>query len=92
MSNDLRVWTDGYDTVIAADPEHATKVWEVTIGKPRSSHRGVGEWCEVPAGIPIAIRVGLVLGGREFEETVVTKTAEEWAEVYGAGFLCSTEA
>lgn len=91
MSKELRVWTDGYDTVIAADPEHATKVWEATIGELRSSHRGVGEWRAVPAEVPIAIRVDLVLGGREFGEVLMTKTAEEWAKVYGAGFLCSTE-
>jgi hypothetical protein len=89
---DLRMYCDGADTVIATSPEHATRLWENMVGEARSDHPGLGPWQEVPADKAIAIDVGLVLGGREFAQQTMTRTATEWIDAYGAGFLCSTEA
>lgn len=89
---ELKMWCDDVDYVIATTPRQATKLWEGTIGEARSDHNFTDDdWEEVPADMSLTVTCGLVLSGREFAEQKVTKTAAEWCAAFGAGFLCSLE-
>jgi hypothetical protein len=94
----LHLFTDGTDTVTAADVEDAWAVWCETIGEKREDYPDT-EWSQVPDDQPFLIVMdlddhpeykGYPLSGRYDNHANVTKPAAEWA-AQGRGFLCSTE-
>ncbi len=77
----LQVWTDGTDTVVAADLADVRRVIEEQYGSWESSD---DNWRRISDDKPIRIHA-------DDHTHVVTKTAREWAESDGRGLLCSTE-
>lgn len=80
----MKVFTNGIDTVVADDLADVERVFEEHTGY-RFAHEGMplDDWREVPSDKRITI--GNLDDGPE------TRTAVEWAQLEGRGFLCSTE-
>jgi hypothetical protein len=82
----MRVWTNSTDTDVADDMADAEAVWVEHNGCTHEEATGAtfaDEWGPVEPNQVITIRDDD--GGRE------SKTAAEWADSNGRGFLCSTE-
>lgn len=90
MSEDLHVWHNGYDWVVAKDEADARAVEHEMIGDPCTHDdtcdcEGDG-WDQVPDEAPLKIATG-----EDGAPPIVTKTCAEWVKDEGRGFLCSTE-
>lgn len=80
----LKVWSNGTDTVIAKDIEDVREVIE--------EHSGEGAWTEDEdywAVVPGSEKVRI--NNFDGHDGVQERTAAEWIEAEGRGFLCSTE-
>jgi hypothetical protein len=83
----LKTWTNGVDTVIAADLTDVKGVIETHYGLDDWSQEGWGadDWGLVPEDEVITIH------NFTGHEDVVEKTAAEFVRSEGRCFLCSTE-
>ena len=76
--NDLSVWYDGEDWVIAESAEDATAICAATFG----SYEGDGEWRKLPGDKVISVCDG--------SETLEL-TCEQWVARNSRGHLCSLD-
>lgn len=81
--SELRIWTDGIDTVIATDEADAAKVWGEHMGASWSDEAGDRSWSPYREG-PLSIDL-------DTDEGRVSLTQAEWITREGRSFLCSTE-
>ena len=80
--NDLRVYTNNVDHVIASSPEDAIAVWQEYTGyswPPDDYEKFALEWTEVPSWSSITVQSGR------------SQTAGAWINERGRGWLTSTE-
>lgn len=77
-----KVWTNDTDTVVAASIED---VKAIIVELHGSFEDEEGDWRTLPDDKPITIH------NIDGAGSIATRTAKEWAEVNGRGFLCSTE-
>lgn len=85
--SELRVFTNGTDTVVAIDIADVQRVVESHYGVTFEQEGwSLDEWEEVPGNEPVKIRYD---GAEALAYDI--KTAADWAVSYGRGFLCSTE-
>lgn len=83
----MRVFTNGTDTVVAADLADAQRVVEAHYGATFEQEGwSLDEWREVAGDKTISICTN-----PDEDSDPVSKTASEWASSDGRGFLCSTE-
>lgn len=85
--SELRVFTNGTDTVVAADLADAQRVVEAHHGVTFEQEGwSLDEWEEVPSDQLITI------WDEGYDALLYTsKTAADWVASDGRGFLCSTE-
>jgi effector-binding domain-containing protein len=92
MSRKLNCFTNGYDTVVAYSMEDAQEVCKeqcncVECKEQCNCVEDDIEWQEIPDDEVLKIDVN----GSYNPEDLVSKTAKEWAEENGRGYLCCTE-
>lgn len=82
MSGTLKMYTNGYDTVIASSPDDARAAWCEWMGEKAEDYPR-HEWSERAADLTADIE----------SKTNGTETHPPawWIERFGRGFLCSTE-
>lgn len=83
MSRKLSCFTNDYDTVVAYSVEDAKEICKVQCDCVEDEI----EWQEIPDDEVLKIDVN----GSYNPEDLVSKTAKEWAEENGRGYLCCTE-
>lgn len=84
----MKVFTNYTDTVVAESLEDVPAVIEQHYGSTMEEEGWeLDEWHEVPHDKPITI-CNIHDRGVDDKET---RTAAEWAQLQGRGFLCSTE-
>lgn len=81
MANELRMYDNGYDTVIAHSVADASAAWGEGTGEPPEDYRHT--WTERTADLTADIE-GKTNGTE-------THPPAWWIERFGRGFLCSTE-
>jgi len=90
----MKLFTNKTNWVIAADVEDAWRVWSEKSGEEREDYEDDWTWEEVPTGDELAIWCdagGIPCDPEEDGSELLTKTAAQWVEEHGRGFLCSTE-
>jgi hypothetical protein len=83
--SNLKVWTNGTDTVVASDLDEVQQIVEKQHGTTFAAEGwSQDEWWAEDDDQPLTIH------NVDGHDTVETKTRREWASE-GRGFLCSTE-
>lgn len=89
LVNKFKVWTNGTDTVIAANLADVRSVIEAQIGCTLEQEGwSLDDWSALPDEEPLTINLEEQPEGLDPK---VTKTCAEWVASEGRGFLCSTE-
>ena len=87
MSDPLHVFTNHTDTVIARDPEDATRVWLEHLGECEGNY--VHDWTRLDGDHVLGIDDENTNDATD--GSPLRLTCREWIEREGRGFLCSTE-
>ena len=80
-SDELRMYSNGCDTVIARDPDDAAATWAEWLGERPWDYRHT--WVERTAALTANIE--------DRTNGAETHPPAWWIEKFGRGFLCSTE-
>ncbi len=81
MSDELRAWHNGAETVIAYHPEDASDVLAAHLGEKKEDY--CWTWLETTKS-PVTIKT-------DTDRGKVTQALAEWIAETGRGVLCSTE-
>lgn len=93
MPSELHCYTDDTDTVVAESPEDAIAAWEEYVGDKWDLEMN-GAWDLVPDDRKLKIWCDGMGTPDEPDANgaqVIERTAKEWADEQGRGWLCSTE-
>jgi hypothetical protein len=84
MSDELRAWSDGTDTYVAASLDAALAMQREVAGED-CEQAPADEWSVLPPERVLTIDLS------EQDRGKVTKTIAQWILENGPGMLCSTE-
>ena len=88
MNGELKLWSNGGDTYVAIDAEHARNLMAAQTGERIEDIPEIDKWREQ---IATNERLSLQREGERGDKPVITKTVAEWIRESGPGFLFSTE-
>jgi hypothetical protein len=84
----LSLWTNGADTYVARNAEHAHELMGKHLGYPYESEASpIEDWKQRVHVGPLSLTIEHDVA----DLTRETKTVDEWITSNGPGFLCSTE-
>lgn len=81
--SDLKCWTDGTDTIVAASKERAMEIQRQVTGVSIDEQEPAAEWSQLQPDKPQRIF--------DDNDKAVTKTIAAWIQENGEGYLCSSQ-
>ncbi len=85
MSDDLQVFHDGFEWVIARSPADASVVWCRYVGEdPKDWKRRENDWR------PMDQNASLLIFTND-DDVPTSRTCAEWIAIEGRGYLCTSD-